>query len=81
MMKTGLNDASGVIQALGESFFIFSLYFLIPTNVLLHRWIVIYDIHGREGGGDENGLNNTSGIVRALLGECFFSFFIFFDTN
>ena len=54
-MKTGPNDASSVVWALGE-FLFFPSYFLIFITVLLHIYVVIYEICSKEGSDDENGL-------------------------
>jgi hypothetical protein len=61
-MRTGLNDASGVVWALGE--YIILRVFLTLTNVLCI--VLIYVIHDREGRELETtrtGPNDTGCIV------------------
>ena len=46
--KNRPNDARCVIWALGKSFLLFPLYYLILINILLHIQVVIYKIHETE---------------------------------
>jgi hypothetical protein len=66
-METGPNDASGIVWAIGECFYLFPSNFLMLTNVLEHTiYVVIYRIRDREGSDVEKmGPNDASGIVWA----------------
>jgi hypothetical protein len=60
MVKTGPNDASGIVWALGKRLF-----------TLLTCYIVYLDCNiGNTGYKGKGGLNDASGVVWAL-GECF----------
>ena len=67
MTRTGPNDVSGVVWAIGEFFLLFSIscfFFNILTKVLL----TLYQIRDREDGDKENG----------AIGEFFMISFVFF---
>ena len=53
--KTGPNNASAVVWAIGEFFFFFHLFFFfwMLTNVYC-IFIMVYYIYNRKGGDDEN---------------------------
>jgi hypothetical protein len=55
MTRTGPNDASGVVWAIGEYFFIFLRVFLSANYCFMIYTVVIYEVRYREAGNDENG--------------------------
>ena len=73
--KTGRNDASGIILAISEFFFVSSFFFWILTNV--YGICVIYVIHDGKVGGN---LNRPKQRIQCHLGHkvSFFSFLLFF---
>ena len=78
MAKTGPNDASGVVWALDE-YFIF-LFTLMLTNYLLFIQVVTYEISDKDGGDDENGLEQrrhafVTSSTRPVL--CILNIYIF----
>ena len=55
MKRTGPNDASGVVWAIGELFKnFFRVFFIYKLMIYLHS-VVIYQVRDREEGDEENG--------------------------
>ena len=52
-VKTGPNNAPGIVWAISEFFFIYSSFFWILTNVY-SIYIMIYNVHSGKGGNNKN---------------------------
>ena len=79
MAKTGQNDMSGVVWALDE-YFLF-LFTLMLTNYLLFIQVVTYEISDKDGGDDENGIeqrHHASSSTRPVLCILYIYIFTFF---
>ena len=54
MTRTGPNDASGVVWAIGEFYYYFFRVFLYINHFFYIITVVIYQLHDRNDGDDEN---------------------------
>ena len=55
MTRTGPNDVSRIVWAIGEYFFYFSSFFLNTNLCFMVYTVVIHEVRDREAGNDENG--------------------------
>ena len=83
MTRTGPNDVSGIIWALGTSFFFFVFFYILTNDFIAFR-CSIYGLNVQGGLGmlatTKTGPNNARCVIWAF-GMCFIFSSHLFDTN